>query len=123
MDGNDAAAVYEAAGKAIENARAGKGPFFLECKTYRKTGHSADDQQAYRPESEKEQWQEMDPITRLKEKLREDNTAAENDLLLIEEMVKSEVADAVAFAQDSPFPNPADALEHVYCTHQGGGRA
>ncbi len=123
VDGNDVTAVYRAAEKAIEHARNGKGPFFMECKTYRKTGHSADDPQTYRPQSDKERWQEMDPIMRLAGELLHENIVSKDELVAVEDQVRAEVAAAVAFAQDSPYPQPEDALKHVYCSNQGGEEA
>jgi acetoin:2,6-dichlorophenolindophenol oxidoreductase subunit alpha len=122
VDGNDVAAVFRAAEKAIEHARNGKGPFFLECKTYRKTGHSAEDPQAYRPQSDKERWQEMDPILRLAGELLHERIVVDSELVAVEEQVRSEVAQAVSYALNSPFPEPEETLLHVYCDEQGGER-
>ena len=115
VDGNDAAAVFEQAGKAVKKAREGEGPCFLECKTYRKTGHSAEDQQAYRPENELSQWQSKDPIQRLSRLLQEEEEVQSNELLMVEQEIKREIEEAVEFAYESVSPQPGDALLHAFC--------
>jgi pyruvate dehydrogenase E1 component alpha subunit len=62
VDGNDVIAVYDCAAAAIARARAGGGPTFLECKTYRHRGHSRTDPAKYRDASEVEAWLKRDPL-------------------------------------------------------------
>ena len=69
VDGNDVLAVWEAATRAIERARAGEGPTLIECKTFRMTGHSAHDDAGYVPPELFEFWEERDPIRRLERDL------------------------------------------------------
>ena len=64
VDGNDILAVWDAATRAIERARAGQGPTLIECKTFRMTGHSAHDDAGYVPPELFEFWEERDPINR-----------------------------------------------------------
>ncbi|HHT9152647.1 MAG TPA: thiamine pyrophosphate-dependent enzyme, partial [Candidatus Hypogeohydataceae bacterium YC40] len=67
VDGNDVFAVYKAAKEALNRARAGKGPTFIECVTYRLGDHTtADDSSRYRSREEVEQWRKKDPIERLR---------------------------------------------------------
>ncbi|MGA2120157.1 MAG: thiamine pyrophosphate-dependent dehydrogenase E1 component subunit alpha, partial [Bryobacteraceae bacterium] len=62
VDGNDPLAVYDATGRAVAHARAGLGPYLVECKTFRMTGHSAHDAAHYVPPELFEQWEKRDPI-------------------------------------------------------------
>jgi acetoin:2,6-dichlorophenolindophenol oxidoreductase subunit alpha len=114
VDGNDVLAVYEAAGRAIARARAGKGPTLLECKTYRQCGHSRSDPRTYRSKEEEAEWATCDPIQRLATRLQEAGLADETALAQVEQAVTVVVDDAVAFAEASPSPAPTDALEDVY---------
>ena len=113
-DGSDVAAVYDAAGKAIERARAGSGPTLLECKTYRLCGHSRSDPLTYRSKDEEALWRAKEPIGRLAGQLRDAGLATEGALQQIEQEVTALIDDAVAFAESSPEPQPADTLKHVF---------
>jgi TPP-dependent pyruvate/acetoin dehydrogenase alpha subunit len=108
VDGMDAAAVREASAAAVERARNGGGPTLLECKTYRFTGHSRSDARGYRTREEEQEWAQRDPLIVLAARLDEETVAR------LEAEVKVELDDAVEFARSSPYPDPADALEHVY---------
>jgi len=114
VDGNDVLAVHEATRNAIERARKGGGPTLIECKTYRHKGHSRIDPAKYRPKEEVEEWLRKDPIRRFKKKLLETNLLTDIELQHIEEEVTAEIGGAVKFAMESPYPNPDEALEHVY---------
>jgi TPP-dependent pyruvate/acetoin dehydrogenase alpha subunit len=108
VDGMDAAAVREACAVAVERARNGGGPTLLECKTYRFTGHSRSDARGYRTREEEQEWAQRDPLIVLAARLDEETVAR------LEAEVKAELDEAVEFARSSPYPDPADALEHVY---------
>jgi TPP-dependent pyruvate/acetoin dehydrogenase alpha subunit len=108
VDGMDAVAVREAAATAVTHARGGGGPTLLECKTYRFTGHSRSDARGYRTREEEQDWAQRDPLLVLAERLDVDTVER------LEAEVRAELDEAVEFARNSPFPNPADALEHVY---------
>lgn len=114
VDGNDVEAVYQAAGEAIARARRGDGPTLLECKTYRLCGHSRSDPRTYRTKEEEALWETKDPITRLAERLQQSGLATAESLAEIEQSVKAEIDDAVAFAEASPSPAPEDTLKHVF---------
>lgn len=114
VDGNDVLAVYEAAGRAIERARSGGGPTLLECKTYRLVGHSRSDPRTYRSKEEEAEWATRDPILRLAQQLIAAGLATEAALAEIEQQVLAAIDDAVAFAEASPYPQPEDALRHVF---------
>ena len=113
-DGMDVLAVYEAAGRAIDRARAGGGPTLLECKTYRLCGHSRSDPRTYRSKEEEAEWATRDPITRLAAQMKEAGLATDESLAQIEAEVVAAIDDAVAFAESSPSPEPEEALEDVF---------
>ncbi len=114
VDGNDAFAVWEATQRAVAHARAGLGPYMLECKTFRMTGHSAHDAAHYVPKEMFEEWSKLDPIVRLEKRMLEEGWATRDDLDAAQAAVKAEVDDAVAFADQSPWPDPAALLDGVY---------
>jgi pyruvate dehydrogenase E1 component alpha subunit len=114
VDGNDVLAVYQAAGEAVKRARRGEGPTLIECKTYRRKGHSRYDPAAYRPKAEVEEWLKKDPILRFKTKLIEMGVLTEEEDKKLNHEAIEAVEKAVKFALDSPFPEPAEALEDVY---------
>jgi pyruvate dehydrogenase E1 component alpha subunit len=114
VDGNDVLAVYEVARKAFERARTGLGPTLIECKTYRQRGHSRVDPAKYRPKEEVEQWLAKDPIKRLRQTMVEGKILTQEETDGIEKEVAEEVAEAVKFALESPYPDGEEALEDVY---------
>jgi len=114
VDGNDVLVVYEAARTAVERARAGKGPTLIECKTYRHKGHSRVDSGKYRPKEEVEEWLGKDPLKRFRQAMLGNGILTQTELEHVEKEVADEVADAVKFALDSPYPEGKEALENVY---------
>jgi TPP-dependent pyruvate/acetoin dehydrogenase alpha subunit len=113
-DGMDVLAVHEAAGRAIARARTGGGPTLLECKTYRLCGHSRSDPRTYRSKEEEQEWAGRDPIPRLAAHLKASDLATADSLEQVEREVTEAIDDAVAFAESSPSPAPAEALEDVF---------
>jgi pyruvate dehydrogenase E1 component alpha subunit len=103
VDGNDVIAVAEAFGGFLAQARAGDGPFLVECLTHRLGGHYEGDPQLYRETLEAEEWQELDPILRLQRRLGHDGFEAE---------ARAEVEAAVGAARSSPFPAP-EVMSHL----------
>ncbi len=115
VDGNDVLAVREAAQEAVERARAGGGPSFLECKTWRHRAHfEGEDVSLYRNEEEHQGWLTKEPIKRFAQKLLERGTVTQEELEAQEESVRAEIDEAVRFAEESPEPAPEEALEDVY---------
>lgn len=115
VDGNDVLAVYEAAAEAVKRARCGAGPTLLECKTYRTRPHSEGIRDTgYRSPEEIEVWKARCPIKRLAARLLSEGTASESELAQIEAEVQSVVEEALAFAERSPWPDPATLTNHVY---------
>ena len=114
VDGMDVLAVHAAVGAALEQIRAGNGPFLLECKTYRFTGHSRSDARGYRTREEEEEWKGRDPITQLGEALVAAGRVDEAALQQVAAEVEAELEDAVEFSRNSPDVTPEQALEGVY---------
>ncbi len=115
VDGNDVLAVRRAALEAVERARAGQGPTLIENKTYRIRGHFEGDPQKYREEAEVETWRnENDPINRFAKTLTKKRILTKKKSRQIWDEVAAELEAAVAFAQESPFPRPEEALEDLF---------
>ncbi len=114
VDGNDVLAVHEATERARAYARSGQGPYLLECKTFRMTGHSAHDAAHYVPQGLFDEWGKMDPITRLETRMLAEGWASQDALDRARAAVHREVDEAVAWAEQSPFPDPATLEEDVY---------
>ena len=114
VDGMDLLAVREAARRAVDWARGGKGPYFLEAVTYRFRGHSMADPEFYRDKAEVEHWKAQDPIVRFRRYLEGEGLISEEEARSLEEGVEAAINEAVRFADESPEP-PLEALyEHVY---------
>jgi pyruvate dehydrogenase E1 component alpha subunit len=114
VDGNDVVAVFEAAAEAVKRARQGDGPSLVECKTWRWRGHFEGDPASYKNPEEQKAWIAKDPIPRLAQKIIELKHATDADLAKIADDVKAQVAAAVAFAEGSPDPDPAEVLTDVF---------
>lgn len=114
VDGNDVEAVAAAAARAIDRARRGDGPTFLECLTYRHYGHNIGDPGAYRPAGEPEAWIARDPVVALRARLLEDGALSQPDLEAIDQGIDERIALAVERADALPDPPPEFALEDVY---------
>jgi len=114
VDGMNPIKVAEAVHEAIERARRGEGPTFLEMKTYRYRGHSMSDAQHYRTKDEVAEYKKIDPITQVKEIILENKYASEEDLLIIEKHVKEGVAECEKFADESPYPELNVMYDVVY---------
>ena len=99
---------------AVKRAREGKGPTFLECKTYRYKGHSMSDAQHYRTKEEIEDYKKIDPITYVLNIIKSKKYASLKQIETIEKEVKELVAECVEFAESSPFPNPKDLYDDIY---------
>ncbi|GHJ47735.1 acetoin:2,6-dichlorophenolindophenol oxidoreductase subunit alpha [Catellatospora sp. TT07R-123] len=113
VDGMDPEAVHEAAARAVDRARSGGGPTLLELVTYRFDAHHTFEHRVrlrYRAEEEVARWRERDPVALQGSRIPPDVRDR------IDREVEDVLAEAVRFAQDSPRPDPADALDHLYAT-------
>ena len=114
VDGMDVIAVYEAARDAVEHIRAGRGPFFLEFRTYRFRAHSMFDPQLYRDKDEVEQWKTHGPIHTYSAQLKAEGLLDEPGFLAILNQVDAEVEAAVTYAESGSLEPLEDLSRDVY---------
>ena len=114
VDGNDALAVYTSALEARERALAGGGPTLIEYKTYRWRGHGETDLQLYQPKEEIATWQAACPIPKLRGDMLAQGLIGKDALREMEARVAGVVEEAIRFAEESPYPEPHEALEDVF---------
>lgn len=120
VDGNNVLAVYEAGKKAVEKCRSGKGPFFLECLTYRLRGHVGPDDNIQglhtdiRPQEEVDEWIKKDPIKNFEDHLILHYNVDKGALQKTRMDVEAEVVAAHAFAKNSPYPDRKDLQRDVF---------
>jgi len=106
--------IHEAVARAAERARKGDGPTLLEFKTYRYKGHSMSDPAKYRTKEELEDYRHRDAIESVRHTILTNNLATEADLEVIDERIKTQVAESVDFAEKSPYPTPDELYKDVY---------
>ncbi len=114
VDGNDVFAVYEATQRAVAHAREGLGPYLLECKTFRMTGHSAHDAGDYVPEHLWGEWAAKDPLQRLERKMIEHGWSTQDQIGQTYAAIRQQVDEAIVWAEQSPYPDPSELLDNVY---------
>ena len=114
VDGMNIIEVHEATTEALGAIRDGAGPQFVEMVTYRYEGHSMGDPLRYRTKDEVEKWREDDPIGILERHLLKEEMADKDSLEAIDDEVEKSVEEAVAFAEESPLPEPDALYEDVY---------
>jgi pyruvate dehydrogenase E1 component alpha subunit len=114
VDGNDVLAVYEEVLAAVTRARSGGGATLIEAKTYRLGGHLVHDPQYYRSKEEIAARWEKCPIKCYREKLLSEGLLTEEKFAQMEAEVARELAAAVEFARQSPFPAPEEAFEDLW---------
>ena len=120
-DGMDVLAVYEAASAAVDRARAGGGPTFVECKTYRFYNHHGVQTlgASYRSDDEVRAWRERDPIDTFEARLIEASVISPAEAAAVRSGIQAEVDAAVEFGEQSPMPDPAALLDDVYTEATG----
>ena len=117
VDGMDVLVIHQAADKAVRWAREGKGPTLVECMTYRFKGHYVGEgsrELSYRPQEELEEWKERCPIKKLKSELIEKNILTCSLVKKINDEIDGQIEEAVKFAEESPYPNPQEALDDLF---------
>jgi pyruvate dehydrogenase E1 component alpha subunit len=114
VDGMDPVVVAESVKEAVDRARKGDGPTFLEMKTYRFKGHSMSDAQKYRTKDEVAEYQKIDPITKVLDTIKKNKWATDKEIQAIQDQVKATVKEAVDFAESSPFPSNDSLYQNVY---------
>jgi pyruvate dehydrogenase E1 component subunit alpha len=115
VDGMDVAAVAEAARSAVNSARTGGGPVFLELLTYRYRAHSMYDPDRYRDKAEIARWRQRDPIDAFVARLRADRRLTDEDLAAMETEIAAEI-DAAVTAADAAPPEPVEDLTRFVYT-------
>jgi len=119
IDGMDIAAVQEGIQRAVDLARSGKGPTFIEAKTYRFSGHSRADLALYRPEGELEKWQARDPIKLTEEKLVKEKVIDAAQITKIKEETLKVIRGVVEDCKSAPNPSLASMFQNIYTDKKG----
>ncbi len=113
VDGMDPEAVYNAVKTAAEHIRSGKGPYYLEIRTYRFKGHSVSDPGKYRSKDEVNEYKGKDPIKMIEAKLL-DGMVGQDEIKAIKDMIKKEIDAAVAYAEAGEYPDPSELYTDNY---------
>ena len=114
VDGMDPVAVHNAMDEAVQRARAGEGPTFLEIRTYRYKGHSMSDPAKYRTKEELEEYKGRDPLIATKAAILENKYADDAWFAEVEADVKKVVDESVKFAEESPYPTVDELYKDIY---------
>lgn len=114
VDGMDVVAVHNAMDEAVQRARKGDGPTFLEIRTYRYKGHSMSDPAKYRTKDELEKYKGLDPLVTTKAAIVKKKYASEKWFAEVDEEIKQIVNESVRFAEESPFPDESELYKDVY---------
>lgn len=119
VDGNNVLEVYNAAKRAVENARSGKGPALIECMTYRWRGHvgpNYDIDKGLRTKEEFDFWMNKCPIGALEEFLLKHKIISDSKKIQIKKNIEKEVEKSIVFAKESPYPDKSELLDNVFKT-------
>ncbi len=114
VDGTDVLEVYAHAQEAVARARKGDGPTLLECVAHRWKGHHANDTDFYRDAIQIQKYREDCPLKKFEKYLINERRFDADMLKNVEKEVQQEIEEALKFAEDSPFPDPVEALSDVY---------
>lgn len=114
VEGNDVEAVYAATKEAVDRARAGGGPTMVECKTMRMMGHAIHDGAEYVPAELLAEWEKKNPVELFEKKLLQEKITDQAEIDEIKHRCEVEIADAIEFAESSPWPDPESVEEGVY---------
>lgn len=113
VDGNDVVSVEAATRRLVEAIRAGGGPQFLECRTYRTRPHSMFDAEKYRDKAEVAEWRKRSPITRFQSWLLDNGLMHQDEVDAIEAEVEAQLRNAVAACEQAPWEPVEDLTRHV----------
>ena len=114
VDGMDVLKVEAVAKELTDAIRAGEGPQFMECDTYRFRAHSMFDAELYRDKPEVQEWKHRDPIDILTSQLKENDLLTDSDLEQLNKAVEDEINDAVEYAEAGTLESVADLTRFVY---------
>jgi pyruvate dehydrogenase E1 component alpha subunit len=120
IDGMNVLEVYDATREALDRAKSGQGPQFLEMITYRYEGHSMGDPLRYRTKDEVAKWREDDAIGVLERHLLQDLKVDKEKLEAADQAVEEELNEAVLFAESSPLPSPEELFSDIYVEAENG---
>jgi len=119
-NGNDVLDTFQVVSRAVGDARQGRGPTLVECKTYRLRGHYEGDMGHYRPPEEVAAWVALDPIATFRRRLEAEGIFTGSELDQMDHGVEHRLDAAVEFASRSPHPAPEESLEDVFAESHGG---
>ena len=114
VDGYDPIAVYETTSRAVDHARNGGGPVFIEAMTYRLFGHMVGDSEPYRTKEEVAEWRAKDMITTFPQRLVAEFGFSQAEIDAIQAEVAAEMEEIKRFALESPWPDVSEIEEHVF---------
>lgn len=114
VDGMSPESVHEALQRAAAHIRSGKGPYYLEIKTYRYRGHSVSDPAKYRTKEELEAYKDRDPVVMIQNKIIAEKIATQKEVDAIIDAINIEVDNAMEFAENSSYPVPSELYEDNY---------
>ena len=117
VDGNNVSEVFQASKKAIEDARSGRGPALIECRTFRWRAHVGpwwDIDVGFRTKEEVEKWIERCPIKAYEEFLSNRGIISDSEKSQISKQIEEEIEAALAFARKSPFPSKSELTEDIF---------
>jgi pyruvate dehydrogenase E1 component alpha subunit len=115
VNGNDVFEIYEAAKDAVERARQGGGPTFIEAKTYRIKGHFVGDPEHYRAKEEVQKiFKETDPIKEFEKRILSESLITRKALEDIQKKVRKIIDESVEYARNSEYPKPSELFDDLY---------
>jgi TPP-dependent pyruvate/acetoin dehydrogenase alpha subunit len=114
VDGYDPVALYEATHAAVDRARGGGGPTFIEAMTYRLVGHMIGDTEPYRTQEEVAEWRARDPIHAFPQRLVDEFGVSREEIEAAQADVEAQMAEVVRFALDSPWPSVDDITQDIF---------
>jgi len=126
VDGNDVIAMREATERAVARARKGEGPTLIEAKSYRRNGHNEGEEVfagEYRPKEEQKAWEARDPILLYGNRLVASGIMTSEQWEAIDTEEIASVESAVTFAENSPFPDAEEALQHLFAVELNGAQS
>jgi len=120
IDGNDVLKVFETAQKAVKNCRSGKGPVFIECRTYRLRGHVGPDDNIQgshtdiRPKKEIETWKKRDPFAKFEKYLIKNNILDRSEIEDVKKKTENEIKDLHVSSRNDPYPIKENLKKYVF---------
>ncbi len=118
-DGMDVMAIYDAMKPIVDKSRENSRPALVDLQTYRYKGHSMSDPRKYRTKDEEQQWEERDPIERLRSYLQDNRDFSEDDFKKMNKEIKKIVRGSMEFAEQSPEPDLDELYHDVYVEKMG----